>query len=200
MHAPHSRKCLHFYNHNFPFANRKLENLSFRTCTYAHTVCNAINLLQKFFKLTLAQYTAVFLHCHLQWICARASAFNFVALTTVWEFATMFNCNFVIANTSTAMRFTFASDSFLFVVVSWIIRDTCKFPSNNLAKTSASHFPNFTDLAHAALYVPNRSRSRLITQIIIAKDTMQICIQLHSHFHFNLFKCKENECNQICIV
>lgn len=125
-----ARMCRFLCNYNFPFANRKLENLSFRTCTYTQSVCNAMNLLQKFSKLTL-------LHCRLQ----NSGAHN---VTTVWEFAAIY-CNFVIAN-----PIYFCRDSFhllLFCELFDACEQSCKNFNIALSK--------FHWVGHAVFYLPN---------------------------------------------
>lgn len=170
---PYSRASLHFYDHNFPFTNRKLENLSFRTG-------NTKNLLQKFFQTytcTMKSHSIIFLHCHLKWICMRRLMYK---VTTVWKVSTIFSCNFVVANFP--IHFYFAllfslSLSLFDVGVVFLLCDTCKFTPHNLGKTSTSHFEHFHRFGCAIFYLPNHSSNGIgnspITQIIIAKDTLR---------------------------
>lgn len=136
------------YNYNSPFTNRKLQkfivsNLSgvWCECVYGKIYCKS------FFRQNLhfapMKYSCIFgiAICKQMWVVCNAidSVHNNGSVAKV---STIFNCNFVVANTTTtAIRLLW------FSIVVDIFRHLCDIHSYNLAKTSTSHFEHFADLA-----------------------------------------------------
>lgn len=145
---PYSRAPLYLCKHNFPFANRKLENLSFRTCTMYIQCVTRENLLQKFFKLTLAQWTS-----KQYYFCIHLWRRLMHKVTTVWKVSTIFNCNFVVANFPI---YSYFDSLYSMLLLFFELCDTCEFPSAHSWKNfNIALWKYVHQFGHALFYSSN---------------------------------------------